>query len=323
MRGGGTTRAERLAVAVAWAALWLGFAWCVGLRTWGLWYSPSLPHRWQTEALLHGTFALQPTPYGQMADWAWGNGSQHVWGLGAALVRLPFEAAAQALGAVGFPDRITLLVAFVVVSLLAARAFAAAAAWERFALALPIVAAPAFVVLCRTRLAVYEESVAYAHLWAVAMVSLLLRFAARRRDGDLLAACALAGVAPLFRPTLVFDAVVTVALGIALHLAGSRKRRTMTALVAGAAFVAGLTFVGWVNARRFGSAFETGQLLNVSYIPSVRSRSARRQPSCCPRSCCRRAGTSPSGTRPASRRGSRRRCASARSTSRRSRGSNC
>jgi hypothetical protein len=172
----------------------------------------------QTEALLHGTFALQATPYGQMADWAWGNGSQHVWGLGVGLVRLPFEAAAKTLGTVGFPDRITLALAFVAVSLLCARAFASAAttAWERFALALPIVSAPAFVILCRTRLAVYEESVAYAHLFAVAMLSLLLRFATQRRDRDLLGACALAGVAPLFRPTLAFDAGVTVALAVAL-----------------------------------------------------------------------------------------------------------
>jgi hypothetical protein len=266
-----TTRGERALVAGAWVALWLGFAWCVGLRSWGLWYSPSLAHRLQTEALLRGTFALQPTPYGQMADWAWGIGSQHVWGLGVGLVRLPFEAVARIVGAVGFPDRVTLVLAFVAVSLLCASAFAAAAttAWERVALALPIVAAPAFVILCRTRLAVYEESVAYAHLWAVAMASLLLRFATRRRDRDLVGACALAGLAPLFRPTLAFDAAVTVALAVTLRLASPRPREAWASLArAGAVFVAGLALVGFVGTRRFGSAFETGQLLNVSYIPT-------------------------------------------------------
>lgn len=269
MTGGGTTRAERLLVAGAWVALWLGFAWCIGLRSWGLWYSPSLAHRLQTEALWHGTFALQPTPYGQMADWAWGNGSQHVWGLGVGLVRLPFEAAAKTVGAFGFPDRITLLLIFVVVSLLSASAFTTVNAWERFALALPVVAAPAFVILCRTRLAVYEESVAYAHLWAVAMASMLLRFATRRRDGDLVGACALAGVAPLFRPTLVFDAAVTVALAVALRVASPGPRKAWASIVvAGVVFVTGLALVGFVDVRRFGSAFETGQLLNVSYIPT-------------------------------------------------------
>ena len=69
------TTAERTIAAAAWLALVAGFAWCIGLGTWGAWYSPSLPHRLQTEALLRGTFALQETPHGQMADWAWGRGS--------------------------------------------------------------------------------------------------------------------------------------------------------------------------------------------------------------------------------------------------------
>jgi hypothetical protein len=76
-------------------------------------------------------------------------------------------------------------------------------------------------------------------------------------------------VAPLFRPTLAFDAGVTVALAVALR-AASRGRRSIWASIglAGAVLVAGLAFVGFVDVRRFGSAFETGQLLNVSYIPT-------------------------------------------------------
>ena len=269
MTGGGagwSDGVERRLAAVAWLLLWLGFAWCIGLRDWGHWYSPSLPHRWQTEALWRGTFALQPTPHGQMADWAWGNGSQHVWGLGVGLVRFPFEAAAKTLGFAGFPDRVTLWLAFVATTLLAARAFAGTTPLARVVLVLVTVATPAFVTLCRTRLAVYEESVAYAHLWAVAMASLLLVLAERRRDGDLVAACALAGLAPLMRPTLIVDAAVTVGLA---GLVRARPERRATALaLGGAAFVAGLVLVGVVNFRRFGSPFETGQLLNVSYIPT-------------------------------------------------------
>jgi len=253
--------------AVAWLLLWLGFAWCIGLRDWGHWYSPSLPHRWQTEALWRGTFALQPTPHGQMADWAWGNGSQHVWGLGVGLVRFPFEAAAKTLGFAGFPDRVTLLLAFVATTLLAARAFAGTSPLVRVVLVLVMVATPAFVTLCRTRLAVYEESVAYAHLWAVAMASLLLVLAERGRDRDLVAACALAGLAPLVRPTLIVDAAVTVGLA-ALVRTTRTERRTMALALGAAAFGAGLACVGLVNFLRFGSPFETGQLLNVSYIPT-------------------------------------------------------
>ncbi len=264
-----TTRAESVLSAAAWVALWVGFAWGIGLHAWGRWYSPSLAHRLQTDALLRGTLALQPTPHGQMADWAWGNGSQHVWGLGPALVRLPFEAAATVVGAVGFPDRVTLLVAFVAASLLCARAFHLVSRWERVVLVLTIVATPAFVTLCRTRLAVYEESVAYAHLWVVAMVSILLCFAQRRRDLDLFLVCGLAGLAPLMRPTLIVAAGVTVALAVALRLAMPGTRRAVTSLlVAGTVLAAGVATVGLVNDRRFGSVFETGQLLNVSYIPT-------------------------------------------------------
>jgi hypothetical protein len=276
------TRGERLLVAAAWGALWIGFAWCIGLGAWGRWYSPSLAHRLQTEALLRGTFALQDAPYGQMADWAWGDGSQHVWGLGPALWRLPFEAAAKLAGAIGFPDRVALLLAFVGASLACARPFRDASPFERFVLAFVMVAPPAFVTLCRTRLAVYEESVAYAHLVAVTMAALLLSFAARRNDRDLFAACALAGVAPLFRPTLLFAAGTTVALGLAARAlpapraAGSALAPEATAGAArwraiatsSAAFAAGLAVAAAIGVARFGSPLETGQLLNVSYIPA-------------------------------------------------------
>lgn len=266
------TRGERLAAAAAWLALWIGFAWCVGLGTWGHWYSRSLAHRFQTDALLRGTFALQDAPYGQMADWAWGNGSQHVWGLGPALWRLPFEAAARIVGASAFPDRVALLLAFVAASLACARPFRGVRPLERFVLAAVMVAPPAFVTLCRTRLAVYEESVAYAHLVAVGMAALLLSFASRRRDADLFAACALAGVAPLFRPTLLFGAVVTLLLGVGLCLRSGRHGvkhvAWRTVVVACAAFAGGLAIDAAIGVARFGSPFETGQLLNVSYIPA-------------------------------------------------------
>lgn len=270
MTGGETGRSDgvegRLA-AVVWLLLWLGFAWCIGLRPSGAAYSPSLAHRLQTEALLQGTLALQPTPHGQMADWAWGNGSQHVWGLGVGLVRLPLEAAAKTLGFVGFPDRVTLLLAFVATTLLAARAFPDTAPLARVVLVLVMVATPAFVTLCRTRLAVYEESVAYAHLWAVAMASLLLCFVRRGHTRDLLLASASAGLAMLLRPTLVLDAAVTMAL-LFTAIAGAPARRTARIATAGVVAALGLAVVGLIGLLRFGSPFETGQLLNVSYIPT-------------------------------------------------------
>ncbi|MBY0274074.1 hypothetical protein K2Z84_01940 [Candidatus Binatia bacterium] len=269
---GAAPAGERLAATLAWLALWTGFAWCIGLGTWGHWYSRSLAHRLQTDALLRGTFALQDAPYGQMADWAWGNGSQHVWGLGPALWRLPFEAAARIAGAPGFPDRVALLLAFVAASLACARPFRDVRPLERFVLAAVMVAPPAFVTLCRTRLAVYEESVAYAHLVAVTLAALLLSFTVRHRERDLFAACVLAGIAPLFRPTLLFAAGITVALGCCACLLASPRRSTAarfrTIAIAAAAFAGGLALDAAIGVARFGSPFETGQLLNVSYIPA-------------------------------------------------------
>lgn len=266
------TRGERLAAVAAWLALWTGFAWCIGLGTWGRWYSRSIAHRLQTDALLRGTFALQDTPFGQMADWAWGNGSQHVWGLGPALWRLPFEAVARIAGAPGFPDRVALLLAFVAASLACARPFRDVRPLERFVLAAVMVAPPAFVTLCRTRLAVYEESVAYAHLVAVVMAALLLSFCVRRRDGDLFAAFALAGIAPLFRPTLLFAAGISIALGCGAQLSAPLRRSlraaSRTVAIALAAFAGGVALDAAIGIARFGSPFETGQLLNVSYIPA-------------------------------------------------------
>jgi hypothetical protein len=130
------------------------FGWWIGLRPDGAWYSGSWAHRLQTEAFFRGTFALQPVPNGQMADWAWGNGSQQVWGLGVPFVRMPFEALGKLAGGVGFPDRMTLLLAFTAVAAVLSAAFAGTEPWERACMLHVTAFTPAIMTLCRTRLSV-------------------------------------------------------------------------------------------------------------------------------------------------------------------------
>lgn len=241
------------------------FGWLIGLRPDGAWYSSSWAHRLQTEALLRGTLAMQPVPHGQMADWAWGNGSQQVWGLGVPFVRLPLEALGKLAGGVGFPDRVTLLLAFAVVAAILSAAFAGTPPWERACLLLVTAFAPAFVTLCRTRLSVYEEASAYACLWALLLAGLLLRLAVVPSKRVLLWLCALAGIGLFFRPTLVFTAAVT--LPLALVLAWRSGRPAKELFLGTGLFALGPLALVVTNELRFGSPFETGQLLNVSYIP--------------------------------------------------------
>lgn len=240
-------------------------AWCIGLGPDGAWYSSSWAHRLQTEAFFRGTFALQPVPNGQMADWAWSNGSHQVWSLGVPFLRFPFEAAARAAGSVGFPDRVTLLLAFAAVAAVLAATFRDLPWLQRICLLFVTALSPAIVTLLRTRLAVYEEASAYACLWSLLLGGLLLHFARSPSRRTFLWLCALAGVAPFFRPTLLFVALVTLAL--ALAVARRQGLRTADAAIGAAFFCAGLAALGTVNFLRFGSPFETGQLLNVSYIP--------------------------------------------------------
>ncbi len=241
------------------------FAWAIGLRPGEGWYSSSWAYRLQTEAFFRGTFALQPVPNGQMADWIWANGSHQVWGLGVPFLRFPLEIVARLSGSIGFPDRVTMLLAFAGVATVLSRAFRDLLPWERGCLLLLTAFTPAFVTLCRTRLSVYEEGSAFACMWALLLGGMLLHVARWPSRGALLWTCALAGLAPFFRPTLVFTAAATVAIALVVEL---RRRRSLVDLAAAAAlFGLGIAAVAATNQVRFGSPLETGQLLNVSYIP--------------------------------------------------------
>ncbi len=246
------------------------FAYLFGLRRWGYWYSGDWIYRQQTDAMLSGTLAMLPTPHLQRYDWAWGVGSQQIWGLGMPLIRLPFEAAARALGQFGFPDTLTFIFYFALVATALARAFHAVdgagrarAVWERAAPLAVVLFCPAFITMCRTRFEVYEEAIGAAFLWAALLGALLLMLVEHPRARTLALLCGASGVTMMFRPTAIAYGAVAAALGLILGWRAQLGRRAL----AGSAllFALGVAAQLAVNQLRFQSPFEFGQLLNISY----------------------------------------------------------
>jgi hypothetical protein len=196
------------------AAISLSICLGTGLITgWGKWYSPSLPYRKQTEALLARHFSLSNNPVDLEFDHAWaGGGVQQVWGLGVPFWRLPFEIAARAFGQPAFPDRIALAVFIALVAYILLRVFTvqldcsmeerqdeSAAAnsppiatchaltfpdWLRGIKASPtgiatvilLIAFPPMITLFRQKFDVHEEAVTYGYYYAVALFAGTMAF---------------------------------------------------------------------------------------------------------------------------------------------------
>ena len=198
------------------------FAGLFGLRRWGAWYSGDFTYRLQTAALLRGSLALQGVPHGQRYDWAWGRGSQQVWGLGMPLLRLPFEAAAQLLGGFGFPDALTFVILY---------AGGGGVALLPFGRVPPGSRRRSWVPRCARR----SSTVPYALRVLrgggrrgsvrdrARRAALALRGAA---DGArLFAIAALAGLGALFRPTMIFYCVPALRAGAVVSGASCRGVR--------------------------------------------------------------------------------------------------
>ena len=245
----------------ALAALTLVFAWSVGVRPNGGWYSPDTRYRMQTDAMFRGNLSLQPVPHGQRADWAWGIGSQQVWGLGVPFLRMPGEVLARLIGQPSFPDRVTLVILFALVLLAAVHAFEDVDPLMQSALLAVIGLQPMFAALSRTRLFVYEEAVEYGYLWAALQLVLLIAAERKRSLKWLIAAAAVAGTGAYIRPTLFLYGLITVTLAasIAYRTLGFRA----VAIVA-ATFGAAVATILWTNMLRFDHALEFGQRVNSS-----------------------------------------------------------
>ena len=71
------------------------------------WYSPFIPYRLQTDALLNGNLELCDNVLCIDHDLTWSmQGVHQVWGIGIPLWRLPLEIFARVLGHDTFPDRL-------------------------------------------------------------------------------------------------------------------------------------------------------------------------------------------------------------------------
>jgi hypothetical protein len=282
----------------------LGLMICCGvIPEWGRWYSPNVTHRLQTDALLHGHLALSDTPstLGSLSSLAWAEGGvQQVSGLGIPIWRLPFEAAARCMGQPGFPDRLELGVAILIVSLqvfniwllpllgnlsfqsTAQQSFALAGAMGLIVLLLIF---PPFINLLRTSLNIYEEVLVYVYIYGISLMTGLAWLIRRPSWLKYWGICLMAGLGGLVRPTLVFYGIITIILAtiqvifksnlcfnpVQLPLPiPSRMRRQISPRfmswrlwVGVLGFAAGGLILFLTNQVRFGSGFEFGHKLNM------------------------------------------------------------
>lgn len=262
------SRARTLAVAAIVAfGLLLAFR---QLGSHGL-YAGHGVYRAQVDALLHGRLALTERPEGLAHDLAWTPGGvQQVWGLGAPLWQLPFEAGARVLGAGPFPDRIALGLWLALMGFVLLRAFRPRAGepWWLGAGSVVLTALlPALVTMLRGRLGVYEEAAAYAYGAAMLLLGgtlVLGRAPTRTRYLLLLAA---AGATGLIRPTVWFYGLATAIIATASYVRGHGRRALPTVALGAALFVAGGAALYATNAARFGSGGEFGHRLNLHSLP--------------------------------------------------------
>lgn len=253
------------------------FAWACGLLPEaGRWYSADPSYRLQTEAFLRGELALQPHPHHGRIDWILGRGGMHQgWGLGVPLLRLPFELGARALGGRAFPDRLVFLGVYAMAALVLLRGLRASDRWSRRAPVSTALASlgatglvvlhPAFLTLAHVRFAVYEEAVAYAILWALLLLGLLLQLHRAPAPWRWYALAMAAGFAPLIRPTAVFYGTISAAIGLVLVRRAGLGRASL--LAGGALFLLGPAALLASNELRFGSPWELGYSLSFSGTP--------------------------------------------------------
>ena len=241
---------------------------------WGQWYSINTAYRRQTDAMLHGSFALSDDPLKLGYDMAWVDGAvQQVWGLGVPSWRLPYELLAKLFGYDAFPDRLALVAAVALVTYGLFRLLVLPASqqdvWnnikrqpETLAGALLILLFPPFLALCRTKFDVYEEAQAYTYLMGIGLFGLTLGFIRRSTHARFLLLATISGLAAFVRPTLLCYGLVSMVLawGITQRQGWQQSR----AWAGPGVFCAGIALLLLTNAQRFGSGLEFGHSLNAN-----------------------------------------------------------
>jgi hypothetical protein len=254
------------------------------ITAWGRWYSPSLAFRQQTEAILDGRLALSESPANATFDLVWSEGGVHqVWGLGAPLWRLPFEAVARLLGYDMFPDRVTFATAIALLTYVILRTLASQLGVRAtddflvrgpyfFVVLITTVLFPPFLTLLSAPFNVYEEACAYGYLLSVGLLVGLLSLLHSKSFVQFCLLCALAALTAFVRPTLLAygGATIVVATFLARSF-GWRWRRTLTGL---ALFGLGGVCLMAVNWVRFGSPIEFGYAFQLNIMAEIRMRVA-------------------------------------------------
>lgn len=238
-----------------------------GLITPGAWYADDVTLRLQVEALLRGELALQATPHHHLQDWGWStHGAQQLWGLGLPLIRLPFEAAAAAMGAGPFPDRVVLVLVLVVSLSLWLRGAQGALAGRPAvvgSLTTVVFLHPVLLALLSARLAVYEEVIAVSVWLALAQLGCLAALATvpqPRRARWWLGLVVLSALSVSVRPTALAPALASVLLGAPWVTGRVRGAGLLLAAL-------GPVALATTNTLRFDHPLEFGYALNLSLSP--------------------------------------------------------
>jgi hypothetical protein len=252
-------------------------------------YAPYPAYRAQVDAMLDGRLALSRVPDGLAFDMAWTpSGVQQVWGLGAPLWQLPFEAAARAVGWSPFPDRVPFVVWLAAMMIAVLRAFRPRDVGEprpddhrhdvgrthaidsrslQIGAFLLTALLPGLVTLLRGRIGVYEEAAIYAYGAAILLLAGLVALRRAPTATRYLVLVGFAGLTGLIRPTVWFYGFATIVVA-SLLLVRCRGRQALPALAVGAVlFVAGGAALYATNAVRFGRGSEFGHRLNVEELP--------------------------------------------------------
>ncbi|HEX2689729.1 MAG TPA: hypothetical protein VHN14_24090 [Kofleriaceae bacterium] len=300
MQHGGRLRSAGVAVLLA---LGLLFA-CRQISLHGG-YAPHANYRAQVDALLDGRLALTTAPEGLRHDLAWTpHGVQQVWGLGAPLWQLPFEAFGRLIGVSPFPDRIALAAWLAVMLVVLIRAFAPRAAspgalpggqpeiraaqpeprpddprtgrgrvraidarLSQIGVVLLTALLPGLVSVLRGRIGVYEEAAIYAYGAAMILLGGLVAVYRAPTTARYLVLLGFAGLTGLFRPTVWFYGLATALVASAMLVRQRGQNATRAIALGGALFVAGGGLLYATNAQRFGRGSEFGHRLNVHSLP--------------------------------------------------------
>lgn len=253
-----------------------GLFWIAYGCEWDRMYSPSPYHRLQAAAMLDGHFELNRSIENTEWDVAWHEGqNNHVWGLGIGMWILPFEAAFRCCGGRDLPDRIPLLVAVALLAWYASQTAMVIAHLSRSRISgvlfvyLTLAFPPLWNLVWGHKL-VYEDTVLYATILALTLLTGTIRSFLLRRRTDFLIVCLLGALSSLVRPTFgVYGALASFLSGLALFRSRTtpfeRNQRIVVQVGAGWILVlAGFLFLAYSNQVRFGSPWEFGHRLTVS-----------------------------------------------------------